>query len=617
MLEDSKEAIISKMIQTASGLWGYADKQDLGSFDPLVAMLFSTMAEQLFNLRSDIKKTDARLVEKLYELVFNQHELTHSPAHALIRANPLQARTRITGYDQFIYQLKVPKTIGDETIHESKDIGFTPTIDGSLLKIEPRYVWAGQKLYGIKDRQRELVAETVDDSVPDRNRLCIGLYADNLLDKLDGLSFMFSASSKLTEERLCHYLAGSRWAINGVNLGFSQGIDAEVDNVDLLLQNMLKREYSASYRVCRFINEYYRARFFTVHPDNYMLTDLRSNNTLYESIKRCMPANVADKLADDLLWLEIEFPQPIPHNLLQDMNVMTNCFPVVNRRLNEFSCSLSRGMNVVPLSTQELFFDVDRVTDSQGKLYKSLTDHGNGDEEGFFLRQGGVARFDSRDAVEMIRNMIELVRDERAGFSVLGADMIASELKQLDQIINRLQNRLDASKERGEAASYLLLRCKPDFERAMIRFWTTNGEEANHIRSDSRVSLQRGSDLDRNSIVFVSNTMGGRQKLTGEQKKNKLRRSLLSRGRVVTREDIKALCLEEFGDNLKKVEVSHGKFIDPDPARGFMRSIDVHLFLKKNTRLSEDEQNEKVDTVKVRLSQESVNLLPYRVFVKK
>lgn len=91
----------------------------------------------------------------------------------------------------------------------------------------------------------------------------------------------------------------------------------------------------------------------------------------------------------------------------------------------------------------------------------------------------------------------------------------------------------------------------------------------------------------------------------------------MSRGRVVTREDIKALCLEEFGDTLQKVEVSHGKFIDLDPAKGFLRSIDVHLFLKKNTRLSEDEQNEKADTVKVRLSRESVNLLPYRVFVKK
>ncbi len=260
---------------------------------------------------------------------------------------------------------------------------------------------------------------------------------------------------------------------------------------------------------------------------------------------------------------------------------------------------------------------MDRVSDSKGKIYKALDNNGadGPDEEGFYLRQGGIARFDSRDAVEMIQNLIYLVRDERAGFSVLGTDMIASELKQLEQIITRLQNRIDASSIGREAGSYLLLQCKSDYERANIRFWTTNGEEANNIRPDSRLSLQRGGEIDGNSIVFVTNTQGGRQKLSGDQKMNKLRRLVLSRGRVVTREDIKVLCFEEFGSELERVNITKGNIIDPDPGKGFIRCIDIRLTLKKGIKAGAEEQIQKAEALKVRLVQQSANLLPYRVIL--
>lgn len=617
MLEDSKEAIVNRMIRTASDLWGYPDSQDLNSFDPLVSMMFSTIADMLYKLTVDIRKSDARLVEKLYELVFSQHELTHSPAHAIIRANPQQARIQISGYNQFVYKLKIPKTIGNETLYESREIGFTPTVNCSLSKAYPCFLRIGNKLFSVKDRSKDLIAEAEGGGLQDSSRMYIGLSVDHLLDKLDGLSFMFGTPNTTAEKRLFHYLGGSCWRVNGVNLDFFQGVDHELADIDHSLQNMLRREYNASYRACKFINEYYRSRFFTVANNDYLLSGIKGAIGEGNPLHGDFSASVTDRIPADLLWLEIAFSHPIPYELVRDATIMTNCFPVMNRQLNEFSCSLTQGVNVLPLSTKDLFFDMDRVADSQGKLYSSLNDHNGSDEEGYMLRQGGVTRFDSRDAVEMIRNMIDLVRDERAGFSVLGADMIASELKQLDQIINRLQNRIEGNSDIREGGSYLLLRCKPDFERANIRYWSTNGEEANNIRLDSRLELQRGNDLDRNSIVFVTNSVGGRQKLSGEQKKNKLRRSLLSRGRIVTREDIRLVCLEEFGENLQKVDISLGKYIAPDPAKGFMQSIDVHLFLKKNAKLSDEEQMQKIDTLKVILSQESVNLLPYRVFIGK
>lgn len=615
MSKDNKEAILSRLIKTASALWGYPDTQDLNSFDPLVVMMFSAIAEELHGLTTEIKKTDSRLVEKLFELVLSQQNFSHSPAYAILRAKPLQARVEISPYYQFVYKLKVSKTIGNETVYETKDLSFTPTTDASLFKIEPRYFFAGNRLYELGVKSKELIAEFEIGPDFDLSRFVIGLQFDNLVDQLDGLSFLFGNSNKVLEEKLIQALVSSKWEINGNRIEFAQGVNPKQEDINNSLQHIIRKENDASYNACNFVNELFRQRFFTVLNNNYLLKDLRDKSAV-KPLKDFFPENVMKSIPPEIIWLEIKLSQPLPQNLLNDITVSLNCFPVINRDLKEFSHSLTKGVNVVPLLTQDLFFDIDRVADSQGNLFRALGNNG-GDvsEEGYLVRQGGIARFDSRNAVEMIQNLIDLIRDERSGFSVLGADMISAELKQLDQIINRLQNRIDGASQGQEAGSYLLLRSNAENDRAKVRFWITNGEQANNIRADSPLSLYRGSEIANNSIAFVSNTQGGRQKITGEQKMYKLRRSLLSRGRVVTPEDIKALCIEEFGQNLMRVEVLKGKIIDPDPAKGFMRSIDIKLFFKKNIKLTAEEQNQKAEALKIKLLQESVNILPYRVLI--
>ncbi len=617
MLNETKDTISSRMIRTASGLWGFTDTQDVNSFDPIVAMIFAALAEELYKISVDVKKTDARLVEKLHELIFSQQEFTHSPAHALAKAQPQHARVEISEKNQFYYRMKVPVTIGKETVYQDKDIFFTPTSVSNLFKADVKYLAAGKQFFEIADRVKEPIAEWDSSVQADYSKLYIGLQIDNLLDKLDGLSLMFSTRNRIYDDTLHHLLAGATWLLNGKEIKLSQGFGVKSENSDNALAELLRKDSDISYRTCQFINDFYNSRFLTVAHDNYYFKSFKTDDGPESWLSEGFQAKTINALPKDLYWLEVRFSQPLPSELLHEINVFTNCFPIINRELNEFSQSLTKGVNVIPLTTSNLFFDVKRVADSKGTLYEPL--HANGSsnegEEGYYVRQGGIARFDSREAVEVIQNLIELVRDERAGFSVLGADMVASELKQLDQILNRLQTRIENSNIRHESGSYLLLRCKSEFERANIQFWSTNGEEANNIRPDSYLNLQRGSDLNSNSLVLITATSGGRQKMTGEEKMNKLRRALLSKGRVVTAEDIKALCFEEYGNSLQRVEIAKGVITDPSPGKGFMRTIDIHLFLKKQIRLTHEELIQKVDTIKTRLKQESVNLLPYRIEV--
>jgi hypothetical protein len=117
-------------------------------------------------------------------------------------------------------------------------------------------------------------------------------------------------------------------------------------------------------------------------------------------------------------------------------------------------------------------------------------------------------------------------------------------------------------------------------------------------------------------VILVTNSFGGRQKLSKEEKLNKLRRTLLSKGRVVTMEDIKALCFEHFGSELSEVEIKKGVHLDPSPEKGLARSLDIYLTLDKQNKLTADDLQQKTDELKIRLKQESINLLPYRIFFR-
>jgi hypothetical protein len=311
-------------------------------------------------------------------------------------------------------------------------------------------------------------------------------------------------------------------------------------------------------------------------------------------------------------------PQPVAPEIVSELTISINCFPVINREMNEVSQLLTKGINIIPLTTEDLFLDIKTITDTRGTIYKPFNSFSseNADKEGYIVRQGGVARFDSRDAKETINHLIDLIRDERAGFSLLGTDLISSELKQLDQIISRLKQRLEASNISDTSNSYLLLNCNSNFERANVQFWSTSGDIANNIRSNSRLVVNNGSDLDANSVILITNSFGGRQQLSKEDKLNKLRRLLLSKERIVTKEDIKALCFEHFGADLSDVEIKKGARVDPTPEKGLVRSLDIFLTLKKQNKLTDIDLEQKTEELKIRLKQESINLLPFRVFIR-
>ena len=604
------------MIRNASKLWGFQDTMTESSFDPLVGMILGALSGELAKLSAEINTTEARLLEKLVELLTPEPITGPVPAHALMRAKPVESVFTIDPYYQFFLNKKY--MVPGEHTTEEKPVFFTPTGTYKLLDGRLKYLVAGTKIFEFgEELYKEVIAVARAGKIYNTSELWLALDFDDTVDSLDGLSVCFDLHNEAYEKSFYEALAKGKWTLNNKPVKFTQGSGDE-ENQEDTLESVLKKELDITARLCSHINRFYKRNFFTLANGSSTLRNAGHEEKYPVWLNDVFLPDDLENIETNLSWIKVEFPQVLPAELFDDLFCSINCFPVFNRHLNEFTQSSREFLNVIPLITDEVFLDMKRVSSNNGKSYtvKSLSSINEVENGTYIIRNGGVGRFDSRNAAEIVNYLLELLRDESASFAILGADMIASNLKELNQTITRLENRLKESNIVKEATVYLLLKSHPSDETLFIEFWTTNGKFANNLKSGEKLLIYDGSDLWPETVTFVTPTLGGRESMDTEQRINAYRKSLLSHGRVVTKEDIKALCMDHFGNRLKSVEIKKGMQTGQTTDSGFIQTLDVCITLAKTPEPADSEELQflKKDLL-TKLEAQSANILPYRCFI--
>jgi len=614
MAVDTIDTIKSRLIRNASKLWGYPDVQDINSFDPVLGLIMGALAEELHSISREINSADSRIIGKFLELLFGHNTFTHFPAHSIVYAKPLQPRVNIDDLYQFYYTRDINSSEGREGAVK-KDIFFTPTANFTLFNGEVKYMLAGKYLYEINGRLKEVIGESHSATAVSNSRVALGITIDPLTDDIDGLSLYFSFRNIRAEDRFYNLLHNAVWKINGRDVIFENGMNADSSESGNELTTLLKKANSITFKTISFINDFYSKRFMTLKKNNYRRKDFINSEPYYPSLF-IKDDNLVNKNGG-LMWIEVELAQPFSAEDINDLIVNLNCFPVLNRELNEYTHSVIKGTNVIPLLTDDLFFDMKRVSDSRENIYKSM-DAGDEEDKGnsYIIRQGGITRFDSSDARQSIKHLLDLVRDESAAFAVTGTDLISSELKQLDQILTRLEQRIGKSGVSEELNPGIILKSSYEYEKINLQYWTIAGGAANNIRPGSKLSVFRGVDIDDKGVTLLTQAVGGRHRLTREEMINTLRRSVLSQNRIVTKEDIKALCFEIFNEILQSAEIKKGVSTDNSHGKGIIHTMDLHLRLNAGTDLSSFDIWYRTEKLKTTLKRDSVNLLPYRIFIE-
>jgi hypothetical protein len=613
-MAEPRHHIKDRMIKTAARLWGLPETETESNFDPLVAMLLGACAEELEKISVDIESTRARVLERLVQLLSPEALTGPLPAHAVACALPSETTALIRPDNQFFAAKRLAEATGGAALW--KEFFFAPAAQFSIVKASVVCMIAGRKWYKTgTGGSKETAAITREGAATPPNQLWLAIEAAALPQ--EALQFYFDMPQQASRQLFFHQLPKAQWYCGQQPLQVRQGYNSNVHTEKTDVSAILHRDISVWHKITRHVLQTYHQQFFTC-------------SGIAAQSEPGFPPELANLFSEKditalqgknkLHWICIHFPENIHSEILEQAVVSLNCFPVINSRLHEINTRLQEHINIIPLYSEERFLDLQQVSNSEGKLLHVRHDAGAGNDAGILLRYGGVGRFDARDAVQLVENVLQLVREEMAAFSILGAEGVGAEMTALHQQLNKLEQRLSARHLEKSATPYLVVDHKESGNRDLfVRFWSTNGVAANNIRAGSELQVYRASDISSNTCLLVTTTTGGRDKLGEADKVLAYKTALLSKEKLVTAEDIAAYCRLRLAITGAAIQVKKGTAVLTDERQGFCKTIDVHITLARkdwDALLEKGSISYWQNDLRIAVEQRSGLLTPLRVFIK-
>lgn len=604
-MQDNSNEIRDRMLRSASIMWGGNETVSEPSFDPLVGMLVSACAFEIENVSREIEETRLRVSEKLIDMMVPDVNSGVLAAHALINASTAESETLTTPEDSFY------ATADFYDIRPSKSFGFSPAgnfkiIDGSIAGM---LHCGGYYELGQHSIKSEVInTKSIEAPEPDTIWLTFNLPKD--VSEIKNLGVYFNCRKSSFKKSFYYLLRNSSWESNGhiieVNSGFSESLNEE----DFLFKIFGKKSIRHN-AYLDHIRKFYEERFVTV--------DLRKEHLkpgIPEQFKELFSKLPSKELAKISVytWVKLKFPQKINPELLDEITGMINVFPAVN--LNKISKIFKsrKHLNLFALKDEDALFDLESVEDSNGVLYlESKSEKITDIQENFYvLRGSGVESFDGRKASEHITYLLEKLKNESASFSFVDKAAFNGDLLKLSQIINRLELNQENLPDFSNTF-YLYLNTKKENISIFINYHNTSGDLANGLKPGTPLSIFKGSQFLQ--VKLVTSSIGGRSKMTREDRVNTFKKALLSRNRIVTEEDIKSFVNLHFGKYLSSVKIKKGVQKIHSAKGSFERTIDLYIDLKAYETIKEKELLFLCKDFLVTLQKNSSNIFPYRLFI--
>jgi len=187
----------------------------------------------------------------------------------------------------------------------------------------------------------------------------------------------------------------------------------------------------------------------------------------------------------------------------------------------------------------------------------------------------------------------------------------------MNQNISLLEKKVLETKKETAETNYLSIKPYRKKDTLLVDYWTTNGEEANNIKSGSQLQVYKGSDLKQQQSVLLSPSFSGKNELSTEERLYAYRRALLSRNRVITKQDIKALCFDVCGNKLSNIEIKKGFRTNFKTNYGLTPTIDVVLYPNSAKKTSTMEWESLRTNILSVIEEQTLDVFPYHVMIEK
>jgi hypothetical protein len=616
---ENREQIKNRMMKTAARLWGYPEDETETSFDPLVNVLFSACALELEKISNEIHASRARLLERMVQLLSPEVLCGPLPAHAVLHARSIEEVGWLSEEDQF-YSSQKRGSSYESSANGYKDIFFAPTSNFQLNTATVSYLATGHQLFRYREMiSKEVITHCLPGKELEQRALWIGLSGSRM--KLHNSQYFFDLRNEVNKELFYKNLSQTRWFYGEQELEVLPGYNQDnISGEHLDIEQLLIRRNTASWKLKAFVNAFYKPKFITIRQRDKAI--IEQPGWPAELLQVFDKKELQALQADNVHWIKIQFPENIATAVLQDVVCHVNCFPVLNCKLHETLHHMHDILNIVPLYTSDIFFDLHQISDLDGHVYNIRAIEKNAQEKlTVILRQGGIGRFDERDASMIVENIVQLLSDESAAFSVLGRDFLSGELKNLQQIIYKLEQQMVTRELNREHMPFLVVRKENNakLNNLTIGYWSTAGELGNGIKAGTTLQTYSSNNFNQTQCALITTTMGGRNRLSASESITAYKSALLSRNRLISLEDIKLFCKLQLGNTAKHIEVKKGVMVPRQVSQGFTRTIDVTIKLNRKDFMEAQEKNQLQywkDSLTLKLTDKSAALTPFRVFIE-
>ena len=583
---------IKKRIKLRSmEIWGIEEEHLI---DPIVGLLLDVFAFELAKVHQQIKISDAKLLERLAKILVSENWSLPSPSHALLKLIPSTDEYNITRKTHFYY----PKM----ELGEYNDLFFTPIKSHDLVKASIRCIAYADKLI-MKEPNGEIEVElnAIKDKRIDDYNVWLGIEIDKkLLKQIKNLPICVL----LTDSILDVYLK-----MVEVTDSFGNPIKMnQINNVN---------EHNEHY--FDMIERYYENYLYDLDLSGAE-KELKLLSTQFSETFNQIELEEFD---ESLFWIKLTFPVAFSLDELKKVSISLNTFPIINRKLVYRQHSISKNGKVVSLSTNsnelDYFLNVENLLDDSGIEYQTTLQKDINNLPGSYsLYFGDIDQFDERNAKVMLNKVIQTIREEGSAFSAVGYDLLNAYLEDLNSKLDVLEKKVNSAYKNISSSAekqYLHTVPLPSSRTFECEFWKTNANKANGILKNQRLNPYRSVDIKSNTIALQTDTVGGIIRVATKEKINSLRYGLISRERIVSKEDVKSFVKTMVGQTIKKVSVNLGVQISEKPNQGLIRTTNVTAELTDGAKMSEENKKRLAHSIQIELQHKSVQNIPYHVVI--
>ncbi|MEX6687666.1 type VI secretion system baseplate subunit TssF [Danxiaibacter flavus] len=607
----TKEAIKSRLMENASSLW---DVKNVNALDPFVKLLMEAFSTEVYRAANEVQNIEGRILDKISQLLTPTFLTMPQSAHAVMRASPADESYLLSPFTPFTAKKKA-------TAHQNKDalsVHFTPVDYTFLVKAKINCMAAGHQVFAFDSAGfRQTLART---SMPLPWATCyIGIEASGELNNLKDASLYFDFPSHITQNWIYQLLPLCKAAIGNEPVEVCAGQKYGHEN-NVSTEEQIFEAHDMMLKITDKVKLLYQHKFLTMNdcpiPTAIKISDLP------DDIKSAFNIQILnERLSKKFIWLKLSFPASFTYEIMEDMHIHLNAFPVVNRSFVSHTHNLQSLYSIIPLTTNtsESFMTVHRVSDSNNRTLTEIPyGRSSTKKTGYYsLRYGGAERFDNRSAQDIVNYLIELCRDEVVAFSSLDQDFMITILQTLSRELNIIEHKAaNTEKQIKKTTTYLITEAFDINSLLFAEYWVTQSTLANNIRSGTFLKAMQTSALIPEECVLLSETTGGKESLKSGERLNAYRYSLGSRDRLVTQEDIRNFCRYEMGDKFKDIKFSKGLMISPHPKQGYIRTLDITLTPYRFNELNNSEWNLIANDLLHKIKGSSCGEINYRIFVE-